>query len=147
MFTSYDPASWYWRADDGRIYSSASHSLVTQDDHDFTRWTSVGGIPTIWPRDASGAQTQASMEGVLAAAGVSQGGSRKITYKADLYRRATDDEAEKIEAALAAAPVRQRRLFEAAQYLDHADAEFSAMRTALVGLFGEARADELLAAS
>jgi DNA-directed RNA polymerase specialized sigma24 family protein len=70
-----------------------------------------------------------------------------LTYKADLYRRATEDEAERIEEALAAAPVRQRRLFEAAQYLDHADPEFAAMHEALVGLFGEERADELLAAS
>ncbi|GJE54590.1 hypothetical protein [Methylobacterium thuringiense] len=68
-----------------------------------------------------------------------------ITYKADIYRRCTDAEAEEIEMALAAAPVRQRRLFEEAQHLDHADEAFSTMHEAMVEIFGAKRADELLA--
>lgn len=70
-----------------------------------------------------------------------------ITYKADLYRRCTDAEADAIEIALAGAPVRQRRLFESAQYLDHSDPIFATMHEALVGMFGAERADVLLAAS
>lgn len=70
-----------------------------------------------------------------------------ITYKADLYRRCTDEEAEAIEVALAGAPVRQRRLFESAQFLNHADPVFATMHEAMVGMFGAERADELLAAS
>lgn len=70
-----------------------------------------------------------------------------ITYKADIYRRCTDAEADAIEMALAAAPVRQRRLFESALHLDHSDEAFAFARDALVEMFGEKRAGELLAAS
>lgn len=70
-----------------------------------------------------------------------------ITYKADLYRRTTEQEAEAIEMALAAAPVRQRRLFESALHLDHSDEAFAFAQEALVGMFGKKRAGELLAAS
>ncbi|MDV2988139.1 UNVERIFIED_CONTAM: hypothetical protein Q9R58_27950 [Methylobacteriaceae bacterium AG10] len=70
-----------------------------------------------------------------------------ITFKADIWRRCTDEEAASIDEALKAAPIRQRRLFEDAQYLDHADEAFAFARTALVELFGETRAAELLAAS
>lgn len=70
-----------------------------------------------------------------------------ITFKADLWRRCTDEEADQIDVALKAAPARQRRLFEDAQYLDHADAAFAFARAALVSLFGETRAVELLAVS
>ncbi len=70
-----------------------------------------------------------------------------ITYKADIYRRCTDEEADAIEMALAAAPVRKRRLFESALHLDHSDEAFAFARDALVEMFGETRAGELLAAS
>ncbi|MRI57742.1 hypothetical protein D8770_28165 [Methylobacterium sp. DB1607] len=70
-----------------------------------------------------------------------------ITYKADIWRRCTDEEAASIDEALKAAPIRQRRLFEDAQYLDHADEAFAFARAALIGLFDEGRAGELLAAS
>ena len=70
-----------------------------------------------------------------------------ITFKADIYRRCTNPEAEKIDEALASASVRDRRMFEFAQYLDHADPVFTALRTAMVGMFGEDRTAVLLAAS
>lgn len=70
-----------------------------------------------------------------------------ITYKADIWRRCTDEEAASIDQALKAAPIRQRRLFEDAQYLDHADEAFAFAHDALVSLFGEPRADALLAPS
>ena len=70
-----------------------------------------------------------------------------ITYKADIYRRCSDEEADAIEMALAAAPVRKRRLFESALHLDHSDEAFAFAQEALVEMFGERRASELLAAS
>lgn len=70
-----------------------------------------------------------------------------ITSKADLFRRCTDDEAEAIEAALQALPVRKRRIFEGAQYVSSADPDFDELRVGLVTLFGAERAAELLAAS
>lgn len=70
-----------------------------------------------------------------------------ITYKADLFRRATDSEADMIDTALAAAPAKERRLFDMAQYLDHSAPEFASMQAALTGMFGADRTAELLAAS
>jgi hypothetical protein len=69
------------------------------------------------------------------------------TYKADIWRRATDEEAEVIDAQLNAQPLKLRNLFRDAQYLDHADEYFIQMKAGFVGAFGQARADELLAAS
>ncbi len=143
----YNPRAWYWRSDDGRLYSSGALSLADEASDEFVSWTNGGGIPTPWPRDDHGQQTQAALDAVLVAAGVRASPDPTITYKADLYRRMTDEEADRVEDALSNAPVRQRRLFEAAQYLDHAAPEFARMREALVGLFGEDRADVLLASS
>lgn len=145
MVLSYKPSDWYWRSDTGRIYSSAAKAVVLKSDETFVAWTEAGGIPTVWPRDDAGQQTEAAIEAVLRDAGVMP--MAAVTYKADIYRRATDDEAESIEMALAAAPVRQRRLFESAQFLDHSAPEFADMHEAMVGMFGAERADVLLAAS
>lgn len=67
------------------------------------------------------------------------------TSKAVFWSRATDAEAEQIDALLEAQPARMRRLWQDALYLDHTHEMFSAIRTGLVDLFGEARADDLLA--
>lgn len=65
--------------------------------------------------------------------------------KADLWRRLTEPEAETLDAALQAAPLRLRRIFEAAQYLDTTDEDYPALRAGIVAALGEARADEVLA--
>ena len=140
---AYNPNAWFWCADDGRVYSSASRSIVPADHEAFLAWVALGGVPTVWPRDDDGEQTEASLEPVLAAAG-KQNAPVGITYKADIYRRATDEEAEAIEMALMHAPVRQRRLFESALHLDHSAPEFAQMKMALEEMFGEKRASELL---
>jgi len=65
--------------------------------------------------------------------------------KADLWRRLTEEEAEVLDAALEAAPPRLRRIYEAAAYLDHSDADFPALRAGIASALGEARADAVLA--
>lgn len=65
-------------------------------------------------------------------------------YKATLWRRLTDDEATTLDAALSAAPTRLRRIFDAAQFLDSADADFPALRAGVVAALGEQRASEVL---
>ncbi|MBB5765716.1 hypothetical protein ABEV34_11850 [Methylorubrum rhodesianum] len=145
MAPIYTPFDWYWHAEDGRLFGSKAGKVIAEGDASFVAWSDAGGVPTVWPRDATGAQTQAALDAVLAAAGPTSQPS--ITYKADLWRRCTDEEADAIDGALKAAPVRQRRLFEDAQYLDHADESFVFARAALSELFGEARAAALLAIS
>lgn len=69
------------------------------------------------------------------------------TAKADLWRRATDAEAAQMDAALAAQPVRIRRLYDAATVITRTDELWSTLYAGMVGLFGQARADVLLAPS
>lgn len=65
--------------------------------------------------------------------------------KAEVWRRLTDEEAEAVDAALQAAPLRLRRVFEAAQFLDTADADYPALRAGVEAALGATRADEVLA--
>jgi hypothetical protein len=64
---NYDPLDWYWSADDGRLFGSARRGLVSEPETDqsFTDWLSAGGVPTSWPRDAEGDQTDAALQSVL----------------------------------------------------------------------------------
>lgn len=77
--------------------------------------------------------------------GASPNPSTRIA-KADVWRRLNDEEAEAVDAALQAAPLRLRRIFEAAQYLDTTDADYPALRAGIVAALGESRADEVLTA-
>lgn len=61
----YDPANNYWKAEDGRIFSSAKIALVEESDLDFVAWLAAGYPPTLWPRDTQGAQTSAALQDVL----------------------------------------------------------------------------------
>ncbi|WP_424138153.1 hypothetical protein [Roseomonas chloroacetimidivorans] len=69
------------------------------------------------------------------------------TLKSDIWRRCTDEEAEALEAALNAAPVRLRRLFDDSTILESNWPEYEALRSGIVQAVGEERAAELLAAS
>jgi hypothetical protein len=69
------------------------------------------------------------------------------TLKSDIWRRCTDEEAEALEAALNAAPVRLRRLFNDSTILESNWPEYEALRSGIVQAVGEERAAELLAAS
>ena len=73
------------------------------------------------------------------------------TSKADIWRRATDAEAEAIDALLrdppsdlGMSPVKLRRLWDDATNINHTDPLFETIRAIAVHRFGEERADELL---
>lgn len=70
-----------------------------------------------------------------------------ITYKADIWRRATDAEAEIMDQMLNAQPIRMRRMWTDAVHLMSNDELFATIQAALTAAFGEARAAELLAPS
>ena len=63
----YDPFHWFWKADDGRLYSSAVQALVPATDPDFVAFMEASGetTPPNWPRDDAGTQTDASLQAVL----------------------------------------------------------------------------------
>lgn len=147
MSKPFSVADWYWASADGRIYSSRQGDVVPDGDSDYVAWCEDGSIATVWPRDQAGDQTQAALDEALAFYGLGAIPSPTVTYKADIYRRCTDAEADAIEMALAAATTRRRRLFEESQYLDRSDEAFGLMHEAMVGMFGAERTSELLAPS
>ncbi|MBL8599249.1 MAG: hypothetical protein JNL14_16065 [Devosia sp.] len=61
-----------------------------------------------------------------------------------IWRRATDEEAELMEAALQAQPVRLQRIYEGATFISTEDELYGVLEAALIGLFGPGRASELL---
>lgn len=70
-----------------------------------------------------------------------------VTAKADIWRRATDAEAETIVEVLGRQTVRKQRLFADAQYIDHSDPLFADLLAGFVAAFGQTRTDEILASS
>lgn len=64
--------------------------------------------------------------------------------KADIWRRATEEEAEGMSLALAAAPVRLREMYNAATYISINDPEFDALRAGIAAVVGEERAAIIL---
>lgn len=69
------------------------------------------------------------------------------TYKADIWRRATEQEAEAIEAMLTNQSARIRGLWYDSSYILHTDELFQLAWDNAVQAFGEERAGELLAPS
>lgn len=59
-----NPYNWYWKHDDGRIYSSASQSYVKEDDKAYKTWLNMFA-PTPWPRDEKGKQSVDVLREVL----------------------------------------------------------------------------------
>jgi hypothetical protein len=64
----FNPYAWYWLADDGRIFSSASETQVSANDSGYQAFLQIDA-PTPWPRDDGGDQTDASLQAVLDAYG------------------------------------------------------------------------------
>jgi hypothetical protein len=70
-----------------------------------------------------------------------------MTFKKDIWMRATDEEAETIEQVLSKQSTRKQRIYAEAQYLDHADPLFVELQAGFVAAFGPERASQLLAGS
>jgi hypothetical protein len=68
--SAYNPYNWYWLADDGRLFSSASQTQIPTSDQGYTDWVSNGYTATAWPRDNAGNQTDAALQDVLTPYGI-----------------------------------------------------------------------------
>jgi hypothetical protein len=68
-----------------------------------------------------------------------------VIGKSTPWRRMTDQEAATTKAAMATQSVKDQMIYDAAAYLDTSDPLFATMHGMLVSLFGDARADALLA--
>lgn len=65
-----NPLDWYWRADDGRIYSSSRNALVYSYDTAYLAHVAKHGGVTPWPVDINGRQTSAALQETLAISGI-----------------------------------------------------------------------------
>ena len=63
--------NWFWMSGDGsRIYSSTKQAVIDKDDKDFAAWKAAGNLPTPWPKNADGEQTDEALAEVLAGYGL-----------------------------------------------------------------------------
>jgi hypothetical protein len=60
-----NPSNWYYRASDGRIYSTADMAEVPADNASYVAFCGKGLLPSTWP----GAETEADLRLALAAYG------------------------------------------------------------------------------
>jgi hypothetical protein len=66
----FDPANWYWLADDGRIYSSSAQNVVNAADAGYIAFVASGRRATRWPSDLAGVQSNAALVEVIGAYGL-----------------------------------------------------------------------------
>lgn len=64
-----DLQKWFWRADDGRVYSSERAIIVDSNDPAYLEFAAVQP-PAPWPRDVAGNQTEAVLAAALAPLGL-----------------------------------------------------------------------------
>lgn len=67
--------------------------------------------------------------------------------KADIFRRATEDEADKLRALLSQVSVRMQEIYYGAPYVSTGDELYQTLHDAIEAELGSARANELLAPS
>lgn len=83
----------------------------------------------------------------LAAAVAEHHAKDRFTYKTDIWKRVTEQEAEALDEALKAAPAKQRRMWEDSLSVEHSSDYYLLLKTQMVEAFGESRAGEILAPS
>ncbi len=89
---SFKSSRWYWRHDDGRIYASARHEIITGEDEAFQAFHEANGFVTRWPVDETAHNPTQALAEVLAPYGLSFGQPTLVEVKAKLegcgrYRR------------------------------------------------------------
>lgn len=115
---SYNPLNWYWKADDGRVFSSDRNQVIPADDAVYLAWLTAPLLPTRWPEDDSGEQTDAELAKVLAPYGVIVGtlASVKTTLKAEVDKAAEAERLKYITPGTGQAMTYQQKVAEAQGY-------------------------------
>lgn len=65
MSKQYDARDWYWRREDGSLFSSARIESVADSDPDFLAWAEDGTPVSQYPRDEAGNESVAELQRVL----------------------------------------------------------------------------------
>jgi len=69
----YNPLDWYWRGDDGQLFSSARQMTCPPADQQYKDWLAKGHQPTPYPRDEAGNESEAELAAVLSVYGIAIG--------------------------------------------------------------------------
>ncbi|MCV9940906.1 hypothetical protein OIU35_31535 [Boseaceae bacterium BT-24-1] len=120
------------------VYANEEHSaVVAQTDKNGAVLISEADRPALWSD---------LMASGVAIAAFERPPPPTLTRvsKADLWRRLTDEEAEMVDAKLAASPLRLRRIFQAAQFIDTTDPDYDALRAGVIAVVGKDRAAVVL---
>jgi hypothetical protein len=146
----FNPRNWFWLADDGRLFSSSAGIKINKTDASFVSFKNSGINPTPWPRDDSGAQTDAALNDVLAPYGLTMDGKpalAPLTFLAFLGLFTSDE-----QTAIVSSDDPQIRLFclmaAGASGVDLSDPRTVAGTNQLetLKLIGKGRAKQVLAA-
>ena len=63
--------NWYWISSDRpRVYSSSRQAVVDEKDKDFSAWKAAGNLPTPWPKNEDGKETDEALAEVFAGYGL-----------------------------------------------------------------------------
>lgn len=63
--------NWYWISSDRpRVYSSSRQAVVDEKDKDFSAWKAARNLPTPWPKNEDGKETDEALAEVLAGYGL-----------------------------------------------------------------------------
>ena len=54
----------FWLADDGRVYGSSTETITNTSDPNYVAWI-ANNVPTPWPRNTAGNQTDPALQDVL----------------------------------------------------------------------------------
>lgn len=95
MPKSYNPLDWYWLRSDEKLYTSARQKLVAATDKAFIAWSEDGTVPTPWPKDASGTESDDELQAVLTPYGLTMNGSpaaAPLTFMAFLALFSSDEQ-------------------------------------------------------
>ena len=115
----YNPSDWYWLADDGRLYSSKKNKLVAAKDKDYVTWLETPFLPTRWPQDDQGEQTDSELAKVLLPHGIAFGGLGEIKtrLKAEVDKAAEVERLKYITPGTGQAMTYQQKVAEAQGYI------------------------------
>ena len=102
---SYNPHDWYWLGADGRIFSSVGQTVVAATDAGYEAFLAAGHAPAGWPRDISGAQTDAALDVVLAPYGMATSPATALISYANAKQLALRDGGITVNAGTASAPI------------------------------------------
>ncbi|MFS8051572.1 hypothetical protein QD357_01975 [Rhizobium sp. BR 317] len=114
----FNPFEWYWIKADKTVFSSACGAVVGEDDETFVAWKENGGVPTPYPQDAEGNESQAELAAVLSPYGVYINlDAAKVALKTQIDAAAEIERLKYITSGAGQAMTYSQKADEASRYL------------------------------